>query len=351
MTIDEQKLEAFVNQAIGDLGAAVSACLIHIGDKLGLYKAMAGAGPLTPGELAARTATAEPYIREWLNNQAAGGYVSYDPATGRYELPPEQAACLADEESPAFVVGGFECAAATFVDEPRITEAFRTGAGVGWHEHDARLFRGTERLYRPGYRGNLVRSWLPALDDVMDKLADGATVADIGCGHGASSILMAEAFPASRFVGFDYHDASIAVARKAAAQAGVADRVSFEVAGAKDYPGTFDLVCLFDCLHDMGDPVGAARHIRSSLAPDGTVMLVEPHAGNRPEENFHPLGRAFYGFSALVCTPASLAQEVGLALGPLAGEARLRGIFEEAGYTRFRRATETPMNLVLEARP
>ncbi|MCA1845112.1 MAG: class I SAM-dependent methyltransferase [Actinobacteria bacterium] len=351
MTIDEQKLEAFVNQAIGDLGAAVSACLIHIGDKLGLYKAMAGAGPLTPGELAARTATAEPYIREWLNNQAAGGYVSYDPATGRYELPPEQAACLADEDSPAFVAGGFECVASNFVDEPRITEAFRTGAGVGWHEHDARVFRGTERLYRPGYRANLVGSWLPALDDVMDKLADGATVADVGCGHGASTIIMAQAFPASRFVGFDYHDASIAVARKAAAEAGVAERVSFEVAGAKDYPGTFDLVCLFDCLHDLGDPVGAARHIRTSLAPDGTVLLVEPHAGDRPEENFHPLGRAFYGFSTLVCTPASLAQEVGLALGSCAGEARLRAIFDEAGYTRFRRATETPMNLVLEARP
>jgi SAM-dependent methyltransferase len=351
MAIDEQKLEAFVNQAIGDLGAAVSACLIHIGDKLGLYKAMAGAGPLSPGELAARTATAEPYIREWLNNQAAGGYVSYEPATGRYELPPEQAACLADEDSPAFVVGGFECVASTFVDEPRITQAFRTGAGVGWHEHDARLFQGTERLYRPGYQANLVGSWLPALDDVTDKLADGATVADVGCGHGVTTILMAQAFPASRFVGFDYHDASIAIARKAAAQAGVAERVSFEVAGAKDYPGTFDLVCLFDCFHDMGDPLGAARHIRTSLSPDGTVLLVEPHAGSRPEENFHPLGRAFYGFSTLVCTPASLAQEVGLALGPLAGEARLRAIFEEAGYTRFRRATETPMNLVLEARP
>jgi len=351
MTVDGQKLEAFVNQAIGDLGAAISACLIHVGDKLGLYRAMAGAGPLTPGGLAARTATAEPYVREWLNNQAAGGYVRYDPATGRYELPPEQAACLADEDSPAFVVGGFECVAAAFTDEPRITEAFRTGAGVSWHEHDARLFSGTERLYRPGYQANLVESWLPALDGVTDKLAAGATVADVGCGHGASTIVMARAFPASRFVGFDCHDASVAAARKAAAAAGVADRVGFEVAGAKDYPGRFDLVCLFDCLHDMGDPVGAAHHILSSLAPDGTVMLVEPHAGDRPEENFHPLGRAFYGFSTLVCTPASLAQEVGLALGALAGEARLRAVFEEAGYTRFRRATETPMNLVLEARP
>ena len=223
--------------------------------------------------------------------------------------------------------------------------------GVGWHEHDARLFRGTERLFRPGYQANLVGSWLPALDDVTDKPTGGATVADVGCGHGVSTIMMAQAFLASRFVGFDYHDASIVVARKAAAAAGVAERVSFEVAGAKDYPGTFDLVCLFDCLHDMGDPVGAARHIRQSLVPDGTVLLVEPHAGDRPEENFHPLGRAFYGFSTLVCTPASLAQEVGLALGTCAGEARLRAIFEEAGYSRFRRATETPMNLVLEARP
>jgi SAM-dependent methyltransferase len=350
MTVDEQKLEAFVGQAIGDLGAAVSACLIHIGDKLGLYKAMAGAGPLTPGELASQTATAEPYVREWLNNQAAGGYVSYDAATGRYELPPEQAACLADEDSPTFVAGGFETVASAFSDEPKITDAFRTGAGVGWHERDARLFRGTERLFRPGYQANLVGSWLTALDGVTGKLAAGATVADVGCGHGVSTITMATAFPASHFVGFDYHDASIVVARKAAAAAGVADRVSFEVAGAKEYPGTFDLVCLFDCLHDMGDPVGAARHIRQSLGPDGTVLLVEPHAGDRPDENFHPLGRAFYGFSTLVCTPVSLAQEVGLALGTCAGEARLRAVFEEAGFSRFRRATETPMNLVFEAR-
>jgi SAM-dependent methyltransferase len=245
------------------------------------------------------------------------------------------------------VVGDFESVASTFADEPKITEAFRTGGGVAWHEHDARLFRGTERLFRPGYKANLVSSWLPALTGVEEKLRRGARVADVGCGHGASTIVMATAFPEATFVGFDYHDASIAAARRAA---GVADRVSFEVAGAKDYAGTFDLVCLFDCLHDMGDPVGAARHVRESLAPDGTVLLVEPHAGDSPEENFHPLGRAFYGFSTLVCTPASLAQEVGLGLGTCAGEARLRQVFDEAGYAHFRRATETPMNIVLEAR-
>jgi len=349
--MDPQKLEQFLGTIVTDFAGAASAVLVRIGDRLGLYKEMAGAGPLTPGQLADRTSTNERYVTEWLANQAAGGYVSYDAATGTFELSAEQGAVLADEKSPVLMQGGFDLIATLFADEDRIAAVFRTGDGVGWHEHDERLYPAIERFFRPSYLGYTVAEWIPALHGVEDKLRAGGTVADVGCGYGTSTIEMAKAYPNSSFVGFDYHEASIDQARKRASAAGVADRVSFEVAGAKDYPGTFDLVCLFDCLHDLGDPVGAARHIRSSLAPGGTVLLVEPHAGSRPEENFHPLGRAFYGFSALVCTPASLAQEVGRALGPLAGEARLREIFEEAGYTRFRRAAETPMNLVLEARP
>ena len=352
MAIDEAKLEAFMGQAVGDLGAAISGLLVHLGDRLGLYKAMAGAGPLTSAELAERTGCAERYVREWLNNQAAGGYVVYDPATERYELPEEQAAALADEDSPVFVCGGFEGIASCYADADTFVDAYRTGRGVGWHEHDERLFRGTERFFRPSYRAHLVADWLPALDGVVTKLERGAKVADVGCGFGASTILLAQAYPSSRVTGFDYHDGSIAAARKRAADAGVGDRAVFEVAGAHDFPGSgYDLVCFFDCLHDMGDPVGAARHVLDTLAPDGHVLLVEPFAGDRVEDNLHPLGRAMYGFSSVVCTPASLAQEVGLALGAQAGEQRLRQVFEEAGFTRFRRATETPFNLVLEARP
>ncbi len=351
MAIDQKKLEAFLGKAIGDMGAAISALLVHIGDKLGLYKAMAGAGPLTPAELAARTGTTERYVREWLNNQAAGGYVDYDPKTGRYSLNEEQAQCLANEDSPTFLPGGYEGIASTFSDEPKFTAAFRSGKGVGWHEHDARLFSGTERFFRPGYNANLVSSWLPALDGVADRLQKGAKVADIGCGHGASTVVMARAYPKSTFYGFDYHGPSIERARRAAAEVGVGDRARFEVAGAKDFPGKdYDLVAFFDCLHDMGDPVGALRHVRQALAPAGTVMLVEPFAGDRVEDNLNPVGRVYYGFSTVVCTPASLAQEVGLGLGAQAGEARLRGVFEEAGFKRFRRATETPFNLVFEAR-
>jgi SAM-dependent methyltransferase len=351
MAINQQNLERFVGNAVNDLGAAISALLLHIGDKLGLYKALAEAGPLTPKELAEKTGTAERYVREWLANQAAGGYVTYDAAHGTFSLNEEQTLCLADDESPVFLPGGFESLAAVFASEPKITAAFRSGEGVGWHEHDPRLFSGTERFFRPGYNANLVSSWIPALDGVEAKLRRGAKVADIGCGHGASTRLMAAAFPNSQFFGFDYHGPSIERARRTVAEAGLTG-VTFEPAGAKDFPGQdYDLVTFFDCLHDMGDPVGAARYVRKALKEDGTVMLVEPFAGNRLEDNLTPVGRVYYGFSTTVCTPASLSQEVGLALGAQAGEARLRDIMAEAGFTRFRRATATPFNLVLEVRP
>jgi len=351
-TIDEAKLEQFVGSVIGDLGATLNTALIRIGDELGLYKAMAGAGPLTPAELADRTDTAERYIREWLAAQAAGGYVAYDAESGKYELPPEQAMALADEDGPAFMLGGFQIASAVLADQPQLAEAFRTGEGFGWHEHDHRLFEGVERFFRPGYRANLVEAWIPALDGVEEKLVDGGKVADVGCGHGASTMIMAEAYPNSTFLGFDYHDASIEAARRSAQERALAGRVQFEVAGAKDYSGSgYDLVAFFDCLHDMGDPVGALRHVRETLADDGTVMLVEPYAGDRVEENLNPVGRVYYCASTALCTPGSLDQEVGLALGAQAGEARLAEVAKEAGFTRFRRATETPINLVLEARP
>ena len=350
--IDEAKLEAFMGQAMADVGGAVSAPLLLIGERLGLYKAMAGAGPLTPEEVARRTGTAERYVREWLANQAAGGYVEYDAATKTYTLPDEQALALADENSPFYILGFYTSIASLFADEGSLTEAFRTGKGFGWHEHDPRLFTGTERFFRPGYLAHLVSEWLPSLDGVVEKLQRGADVADVGCGHGASTIIMAKAFPRSRFVGYDYHGPSIDRAREAAAEAGVTDNVDFEVAGAKDYPGSgYDLVCVFDCLHDMGDPVGAAAHVRETLAPDGTWMIVEPMAGDRVEDNLHPLGRIFYGASTLICTPASRAQEVGLALGAQAGEARLTEVLHDGGLSRVRRATETPFNMVLEARP
>jgi SAM-dependent methyltransferase len=350
--IDQAKLEAFMGQAVTDMGACISAPLMLIGEKLGLYKAMAGAGPLTPQEVAQRSGAAERYVREWLSNQAAGGYVTYDPESERYTLPDEQALALADEDSPFYILGLYDSIASLYADEDQILEAFRSGGGMGWHEHDHRLFRGTERFFRPGYRANLVPEWIPALEGVQEKLEDGAKVADVGCGHGASTIIMAEAFPNSEFFGFDYHDASIARAREAADEAGVGDRITFEVASAKDYPGTgYDLACVFDCLHDMGDPVGASAHVLSTLAPDGTWMIVEPFAGDRVEQNLNPVGRVFYGASTMICTPASLSQEVGLALGAQAGEARLTEVLEEGGFTRVRRATETPFNLILEARP
>ncbi len=348
---DQARVEAFVHQALGDIGGALTAALVVVGDKLGLYRAMASAGPLTSAELAARTGTAERCVREWLAAQAAAGYVEYDAASGRFTLPAEQAVALADESSPAFVVGAFQAMVAAMRAAPQVTAAFRSGGGVGWHEHDPDLFVGTERFFRPSYNMHLVVAWIPALDGVRDQLAAGARVADVGCGLGASTIIMAQAFPRSTFVGFDYHAPSIERARERAAAAGVSDRVRFEVATAKAYPGTYDFVTCFDCLHDMGDPVGAAAHVRESLADSGTWMLVEPRAGDAVEENLHPLGRVFYSVSTLVCTQASLAQEVGAALGAQAGEARLREVATAAGFSHFRRATETPFNLVFEARP
>jgi SAM-dependent methyltransferase len=350
--IDEAKLEAFMGQAVMDMGANISAPLMLMGDKLGLYKAMAGAGAMTSEELAEKTGVAERSIREWLRNQAAGGYIAYDGETDTYTLPDEHALALADEDSPFYILGAYDLIASLYADEDRITEAFRSGKGMGWHEHDHRLFRGTERFFRPGYKGNLVAEWIPALDGVQEKLERGAKVADVGCGHGASTILMAEAFPNSEFWGFDYHDASIARARELAEEAGVADRIEFAVAAAKDYPGEgYDLVCVFDCLHDMGDPVGAAAHVRDTLADDGTWMIVEPFAGDSVEDNLNPVGRVFYGASTVICTPASLSQEVGLALGAQAGEARLSEVIKEGGFSTVTRATETPFNLILEARP
>jgi 2-polyprenyl-3-methyl-5-hydroxy-6-metoxy-1,4-benzoquinol methylase len=350
-TFDQKKLEEFMGRAVGDIGSGISAALVMIGDKLGLYKALA-AGPATPAELAARTETTERYVREWLNNQAAGGYVTYDAGTRTYALTPEQAMALADETSPAFLPGAFQVVAAAMRAEPRISNAFRTGAGLDWTEQDPILFDGTERFFRPGYVANLTTAWIPALEGVQAKLERGATVADVGCGHGASTIVMARAYPRSRFVGFDYHAASIETARRRAREAGLADRVRFELATAQDFPGTgYDLVACFDCLHDMADPIGAARHIRSSLAKDGAWLLVEPFANDRVEENLNAVGRVFYGASTVFCVPCSLAGH-GPALGAQAGEARLREIVVEGGgFSRFRRATETPFNLVLEARP
>ena len=348
--MDETRLQQFMEKMIGDLGAAASAALVVTGDRLGLYKAMAEAGPIDSTALAARTGTSERYVREWLAAQAAAGYITYDAAARRYLLNPEQAAAFADEASPAFMPGGFQVVASIFRDEAKIAEAFRSGKGVGWHEHDPLLFRGTERFFRPGYAAHLVSEWIPALEGMQERLERGAHVADVGCGHGASTIVMARAFPNSTFVGFDYHPPSIERARELAREAGVADRTKFEVGSAKTYHGTYDLVAFFDCLHDMGDPVGAARHVHESLAPQGAWMLVEPFAHDRIEDNFNPIGRIFYAASTMICTPASLAQEVGLGLGAQAGENRLREVVTAGGFTRFRRAAQTPINLVFEVR-
>ena len=350
-TIDQAKLDEFMGRFVGDLGAAISAALVVIGDRLGLYKAMADGSPVSADELAARTGTDARYVPEWLSNQAAGGYVDYDASTGAFSLSPEQSLALAQEGSPAFVPGAFLVATALVKDSARIEQAFASGEGVGWHEHHHDLFTGTERFFRPGYAANLISAWIPALEGVEAKLEAGALVADVGCGHGASTIILAQAFPRSEFVGFDYHEGSIEHARQAASEAGLDGRVSFEVVTAKEYPGDgYDLVAMFDCLHDMGDPVGAAAHVRSTLHPDGTWMIVEPNAGDRLEDNLNPIGRVFYGASTLVCTPASRHQEVGLALGAQAGEARLRDVVVAGGFSRVRRAAETPFNIVLEAR-
>jgi SAM-dependent methyltransferase len=346
---DQAKFDAFMGKAVMDMGAAFHATLIVIGDKLGLYKAMAGAGPLTSAELAAKTSTSERYAREWLNANAASGYVTYDAIAKRFDLPPEQAFALTVVDLPS----AFHIISACFKDEPKITQAFRTGDGVGWHEHDATLFFGTERFFRPSYEQNLLSSWIPALEGVNEKLARGATVADVGCGHGASTILMAKAFAKSCFCGFDYHSGSVEYARHVAGRDGLLDQISFEVASSKGYPvnGGYDLVTFFDCLHDMGDPTGPASHVLASLKPDGTWMIVEPFANDAPEENHNPVGRIYYSASTMICTPASLAQEVGTALGAQAGEERIRSVVTAAGFKHFRRAAQTPFNLVFEARP
>jgi 2-polyprenyl-3-methyl-5-hydroxy-6-metoxy-1,4-benzoquinol methylase len=350
--IDEAKLEAFVGQAVVDMGAAISGLMLHLGDRLGLYRAMAGAGPITSATLAERTGTSERYVREWLGNQAAGGYVVYRPTDTTYELPAEQAMVVANEDSPVFLAGAFETIASCYADHDLFVEAFRSGAGVGWHAHDSRLFSGVTRLFRPGYAAQLIDGWLPTLDGVVEKLRSGATVADVGCGLGASTVIMAQAFERSTFVGFDLHEPSIEAARAAADEAGVQSHATFELATGTDFTGTgYDFVCLFDALHDMGDPVGVARHIREALAPDGTLMLVEPRAGDALEENLNPIGRTYYGLSTVICTPGSLAQDVGLGLGAQAGERRLTAVLQEAGFSSVRRTTETPFNIIIEATP
>lgn len=349
--LDMDKLNAFIGRFVGDLGAAVHAGMVVIGEKLGLYKALA-AGPLTPSELAAKTQTDERYVREWLASQAAGGYITYDEATSKFSLTEEQAFSLANEDSPAYLPGAFELALGSLAAVPRIADSFRTGAGMGWHEHDDGVFHGCEKFFRPGYAANLVNAWIPALQDVKQKLEAGARVADVGCGKGASTLLMAKAFPNSQFFGFDYHDKSIEAAGESAMRQDLAGRVTFNVSKAKDFPGKdYDFVAVFDCLHDMGDPVGAAAHVREALGKDGTWMIVEPFAYDDLKDNLNPVGRVYYSFSTLLCTPCSRSQEVGLCLGAQAGETRIRNVVTAAGFSRFRRATETPFNIVYEARP
>ena len=349
--LNMEKLNAFVGQFVSDLGATAHAGMVVIGERLGLYKALA-TGAMTPAELAAKTKTDERYVREWLASQAAGGYVTYDEKSGKFSLSAEQAFAMANEDSPAYLPGAFELALGALAAVPRIAESFQSGAGMGWHEHAEGVFHGCEKFFRPGYAANLVANWIPALSGVKEKLEAGAKVADVGCGKGASTILMAKAYPKSHFTGFDYHDKSVEGARDTAKREGLSDRVKFEVAAAKQFPGTgYDFIAVFDCLHDMGDPVGAAKHVRQALAPDGSWMIVEPYANDELKDNLNPVGRVYYSFSTLLCTPCSRSQEVAACLGAQAGEKRIRDVVTAAGFTRFRRAAETPFNIVYEARP
>jgi SAM-dependent methyltransferase len=350
MAIDMDKLQAFLGRFVGDLGATGNAGMVVIGEKLGLYKALA-AGPMNAAELAAKTKTDERYVQEWLSSQAAGGYVEYNPQTKKFSMTEEQALTLANDNGPAYIPGAFELALGSLAAVPRITEAFKSGAGMGWNEHHQSVFDGCEKFFRPGYAMNLVSSWIPSLNGVEAKLKAGGKIADVGCGKGASSILMAKAYPKSHVYGFDYHDGSIAAARESAKKEGVADRVTFEVAKSKEFPGKdYDFVAMFDCLHDMGDPAGAAAHVRSTLSKDGTWMIVEPFANDDLKDNLNPVGRVYYSFSTLLCTPCSRSQEVGLCLGAQAGEKRIGDVVKSAGFSQFRRASETPFNLVYEAK-
>jgi len=352
MKVNEQKLSEFVERAVTDLAAGYGGVMIGLGHKLGLYKAMAGAGPLSPREVAKRAGCAERYVREWLNSQAAGGYVNYHPSSETYELTPEQALVLADENSSLFLPPAWEVPVSMWFDEHRSIEAFRTGRGISWGEHDARLYQGCAAFYRTAYQGHLVSDWLPALERATEKLNTGARIADVGCGHGHSTIIMAKAFPESQFWGFDFHPGSIDAARRNAEERGVSERVTFEVADAKNYSAEgFDLICFFDCLHDMGDPVGVAAHARESLSEDGSVMLVEPYASDRVEDNLNPIGRLYYSASTTLCCAHSLSEDVGLALGAQAGEKQLASVFKKAGFRTFRAAKKTPFNLILEAQP
>ena len=352
MAVNPDKLNEMVGKFAAELGASMQGPAILIGEQLGLYKELSAHGPLAPNELAKNTGTAERYVREWLAGQAAGGYVNYEPATGKYLMTPEQSFTLANEDSPVYIPGAFYIVSSAYKDRGKLAEAFQTGKGLGWHEHHNDLFLGTHKFFRPGYLANLNSSWLPSLDGVVEKLKAGALVADVGCGYGSSTIIMAKAFPKSRFFGYDYHLESIEWAKNVAVSEGVTSNTTFEVALAKDYPrNSFDLVTFFDCLHDMGDPVGAAKHVHQSLKPDGTWMIVEPYSNERIEDNLNPVGRIFYNASSMICVPSSLAQEVGLAVGAQAGDSKLQDIATRGGFKRFRRATQTPFNRIFEARP
>jgi 2-polyprenyl-3-methyl-5-hydroxy-6-metoxy-1,4-benzoquinol methylase len=351
-TVDEARLNRFVGQMLGDLGGALSVPLVRIGDRLGLYRALQAEGPLTPAQLARTAGIAERYAREWLSHQAASGYLDYDPQTGSFSLQPEQALVLADPDSPVYMQGDFDIAAAMMENQARIEPAFRSGGGVGWGDQSQCLFCAAGRFFRPSYENSLLSSWLPALEKVEARLRHGAQIADVGCGHGFSTIIMARAFPNSTFTGYDFHEGSIDAARRHAREHGVTGNLRFEVAGATDFPGRdLDLVTFFDCLHDMGDPAGAARHVHGTLKPDGTWMVVEPAAGDRLEENLNPVSRLYYAASTMICVPTSLDQAVGAALGAQAGFARLSQTIAAGGFRTIRKAVDAPFNMVIEARP